>query len=58
VLNHIDGCCLRAWLYKAGTLKRLNNEAGYEECVHNAREFNRASFEFIDNFLNKMRSDF
>ncbi|XP_034486210.1 tetratricopeptide repeat protein 12-like [Drosophila innubila] len=58
VLNHLDGCCLQAWLYKAGTLKRMNNEAGYEECVDNARRFNSPSLKYIENFLNKMRSEF
>ncbi|KAL7728035.1 hypothetical protein ACLKA6_017886 [Drosophila palustris] len=58
VLNHLDGCCLRAWLYKAGTLKRMNNEAGYEECIGNARRFNSGNLQYIDMFLDKMRSDF
>jgi len=58
VLNNLDNCCLRAWLYKAGTLKRMNDEDGYKECVDNARRFNRSNLEYIDHFLERMRSDF
>ncbi|ALC47099.1 CG31294 [Drosophila busckii] len=58
VLNDLDQKCLRAWLYKAGALKRLNNEAGFEECIDNARRFNRANLAYVDVFLEKMRSDF
>ncbi|XP_034486185.1 tetratricopeptide repeat protein 12 [Drosophila innubila] len=58
VLNNLDSCCLRAWLYKAGTLKRMNNDAGYEECVDNARRYNRRHLDYVEYFLDKMRSDF
>ncbi|KAH8420870.1 hypothetical protein KR222_007468 [Zaprionus bogoriensis] len=58
VLNHIDGSCLRAWLYRGAALKRMNNEAGFEKCVANAREFNRSATEYIEEFLVKMKSEF
>ncbi|KAH8359660.1 hypothetical protein KR093_008201 [Drosophila rubida] len=58
VLNKLDEHCLRALLYKAGTLKRMNNEAGFEECVANALRYNRSKKDYIEYFLDKMRSDF
>ncbi|KAM8703639.1 hypothetical protein ACLKA7_008291 [Drosophila subpalustris] len=58
VLNNLDGCCLRAWLYKAGTFKRMNNDAGFEECIDGARRFNRSHLAYIEYFLENMRSDF
>ncbi|TDG48794.1 hypothetical protein AWZ03_004697 [Drosophila navojoa] len=58
VLYHLDFHSLRGWLYKAGTLKRMNNEAGYKECADNARRFNREFVGFVDKFLEKMRTDF
>ncbi|KAH8310795.1 hypothetical protein KR044_003021 [Drosophila immigrans] len=58
VLNQLDSCCVQALLCKAGALKRMNNEAGFLECVENARRYNRTKYEYIDNFLDKMRTDF
>lgn len=58
ILYHLDKRNMRAWLYKAGTLKRLNNDAGYKECADNARRFNREHVNFVDVFLEKMRSEF
>ncbi|XP_062124930.1 tetratricopeptide repeat protein 12-like [Drosophila sulfurigaster albostrigata] len=58
VLNQLDSNCVQALLYKAGALKRMNNEDGFEECVANARRYNRSKSEYIDYFLDKMRTDF
>ncbi|KAH8310792.1 hypothetical protein KR044_003020 [Drosophila immigrans] len=58
VLTHLDEFCLRALLYKAGTLKRMNDEAGFERCIENARRYNKSQTAYIDYFLEKMRSDF
>ncbi|XP_062124931.1 LOW QUALITY PROTEIN: tetratricopeptide repeat protein 12-like [Drosophila sulfurigaster albostrigata] len=58
VLNNLDEICLRALLYKAGTLKRMNNETGFEQYVQTARRYHRSELTYIDYFLDKMRSDF
>ncbi|KAH8359663.1 hypothetical protein KR093_008200 [Drosophila rubida] len=58
VLNNLNSSCVQALLCKAGTLKRMNDEAGYEECVSNARRYNKSKTAYIDNFLDKMRTDF
>lgn len=58
VLRHLDSVNLLAWLYKAGCLKRLNDEKGYQDCVTNVRICNPKSLEFIDTFLQRMKGDF
>jgi len=56
VIAKLDGNYLRAWLYRAAAYKRLNDEANYEDSVSQARRLNRSQREFIDDFLDKMRS--
>ncbi|EDV49046.1 tetratricopeptide repeat protein 12 [Drosophila erecta] len=56
VLTNIDEKYLRAWLYRAAAYKRLNDEANFEYSVDRARRFNRSEAEFVDEFLDKMRS--
>ncbi|KAH8420873.1 hypothetical protein KR222_007471 [Zaprionus bogoriensis] len=58
VLYNLDGRCLRAWLYRAGVMKRMNDEGEYERCVAAARRFNRTEVNYIEYFLEKMKSDF
>ncbi|EDW59403.1 tetratricopeptide repeat protein 12 [Drosophila virilis] len=57
VILNLDGRCLRAWLYRAGALKRMNNEAGYLDCIDNARRYNHSEEQYIENFIEKMRTD-
>lgn len=56
VLTKLDEKYLRAWLYRAAAYKRLNDEANYEYSVYQARRLNYTETEFIDDFLDKMRS--
>ncbi|XP_030565851.1 tetratricopeptide repeat protein 12-like [Drosophila novamexicana] len=58
VLLNLDGRCLRAWLYRAGALKRMNNEAGYLECIDNARRYNHSEEQYIEYFIEKIKSGF
>ncbi|EDW59404.1 tetratricopeptide repeat protein 12 [Drosophila virilis] len=58
VLLHLDGRCLRAWLYRAGALKRMNNEDDYQRCLDNARRLNIAQVKYIEYFIEKMKSGF
>ncbi|XP_030374664.1 tetratricopeptide repeat protein 12 [Scaptodrosophila lebanonensis] len=57
VINKLDPRCLRAWLYRAGAFKRSGDEKAFEESVYQARKLNSKEKEFIDNFLEKMRTD-
>ncbi|SPP83367.1 tetratricopeptide repeat protein 12 [Drosophila guanche] len=56
ILTYLDPKYLRAWLYKAAANKRLNDESHYQLSVYMARRSNHNEDEFIDNFLDKMRS--
>ncbi|XP_022209514.1 stress-induced-phosphoprotein 1 [Drosophila obscura] len=56
ILTYLDPKYLRAWLYKAAAHKRLNDETHYQLSVYMARRSNHTEDEFIDNFLDKMRS--
>ncbi|XP_033165005.1 tetratricopeptide repeat protein 12 [Drosophila mauritiana] len=56
VLAKIDEQYLRAWLYRAAAYKRLNDEPNFEYSIDRARRFNRSEADFIDEFLDKMRS--
>ncbi|TDG48793.1 hypothetical protein AWZ03_004696 [Drosophila navojoa] len=58
VILNLDERCLRAWLIRAGTCKRMNDERGYETAVDNARRLNQSQGKYIDYFLEKVRSDF
>lgn len=57
VLNKLDEKNLRAWLYRAMAYKGLNDEANFETCVRYARKFNSKQMEFIDEFLEKLKSE-
>ncbi|XP_064547662.1 tetratricopeptide repeat protein 12 isoform X2 [Drosophila montana] len=57
VIMNLDGRCLRAWLYRAGTLKRMNDEAGYQECIDSARRLNHGEEEYIEYFIKQSRTD-
>ncbi|KAH8243950.1 hypothetical protein KR032_011731, partial [Drosophila birchii] len=56
ILMHIDEKYLRAWLYRAAAYKRLDDEANYEHSVYMARRTNYTETEFIDDFLDKLRT--
>ncbi|EDW15784.1 uncharacterized protein Dmoj_GI22588, isoform A [Drosophila mojavensis] len=58
ILLNLDERCLRAWLIRAGTCKRMNDERGYQTAVDNARSLNPSQGKYIDYFLDKVRSDF
>lgn len=57
IILNLDERCLRAWLIRAGTCKRMNDEIGYQNAVDNARTLNQLEGQYIDYFLNKARSD-
>ncbi|XP_017031394.1 tetratricopeptide repeat protein 12 [Drosophila kikkawai] len=56
VLTYIDEKYPRAWLYRAAAYKRLNDEANYEYSVSQVKRLNNTETEFIDDFLEKMRT--
>ncbi|XP_064548330.1 tetratricopeptide repeat protein 12 [Drosophila montana] len=56
ILNKLDPKYMRAWLYRAAAFKRLNDEKNYEECVHQVKRLNTKEMQFIDSFLEKMRT--
>ncbi|XP_032593227.1 tetratricopeptide repeat protein 12 isoform X2 [Drosophila grimshawi] len=58
ILRVLDPKYVRAWLYRAGAYKRLNDEKNFEDCVYQAKRLNCKDIEFIDNFLEKMRTSF
>ncbi|XP_023034499.2 tetratricopeptide repeat protein 12 isoform X2 [Drosophila willistoni] len=47
---------LRAWLYRAAAYKRLNDEKSFEESVYQAKSLNSSEIEYIEKFLDKMRT--
>ncbi|XP_030565790.1 tetratricopeptide repeat protein 12 [Drosophila novamexicana] len=56
VLNKLDPKYMRAWLYRAAAFKRLNDEKNYEECVYQVKRLNSKEIQFINSFLEKMRT--
>ncbi|XP_017102902.2 tetratricopeptide repeat protein 12 [Drosophila bipectinata] len=56
VINHIDEQYLRAWLYRAAAYKRLNDEPNFEASIYQAKRENYTEHEYIDDFVDKMRS--
>ncbi|XP_017083584.1 tetratricopeptide repeat protein 12 [Drosophila eugracilis] len=60
VIFKLDSIHLRAWLYRAGALARLNNEAESNLAIANARLFNRSkkSQKYINLFLEKLKTEF
>ncbi|KAH8384027.1 hypothetical protein KR009_011770 [Drosophila setifemur] len=56
VITYLDEKYLRAWLYRAAAYKRLNDEKNFEYNIYQARRINYREQEFIDDFLDKMRS--
>ncbi|KAH8292275.1 hypothetical protein KR054_008041 [Drosophila jambulina] len=60
VLLRLDAHHLKAWLYKAGALARLNDEAESQYAISNACQFNRTPKDqkYIANFLEKLRTEF
>ncbi|KAH8347120.1 hypothetical protein KR059_005403 [Drosophila kikkawai] len=60
VLLTLDPHHLKAWLYKAGALARLNNEVESQYAISIASQFNRTPKDqkYIANFLEKLRSEF
>ncbi|EDW42015.1 GM25756 [Drosophila sechellia] len=60
VIFHLDPAHLRAWLYRAGALARLNNESEFEIAIANARLLNRSQKDkkYIEYFLEKFKTEF
>ncbi|XP_043655203.1 tetratricopeptide repeat protein 12 [Drosophila teissieri] len=60
VIFKLDPIHLRAWLYRAGALARLNNESEFEIAIANARLLNRSPKDqkYIDYFLEKFKTEF
>ncbi|KAH8271198.1 hypothetical protein KR018_001189 [Drosophila ironensis] len=60
VLFKLDPIHLKAWLYRAGALLRLNNESESQVAIANAKLFNRSKKDqqYIEYFLEKLRSEF
>ncbi|KAH8243220.1 hypothetical protein KR032_005633 [Drosophila birchii] len=60
VLLKLDPLHLKAWLYKAGALARLNNEVESQYAISNARQLNRTPKDqaYINNFLERLRAEF
>ncbi|XP_036673352.3 tetratricopeptide repeat protein 12 [Drosophila suzukii] len=60
VIFKLDPLHLKAWLYRAGALARLNNEAESNIAISNARLFNRAPKDqkYIEYFLEKLKTEF
>ncbi|KAH8265484.1 hypothetical protein KR038_009017 [Drosophila bunnanda] len=56
ILAYIDNRYVRAWLYRAAAYKRLNDEANYEYSVYKAKRLNHTETEFIDDFLEKVKT--
>nr|AAL90127.1 AT21457p [Drosophila melanogaster] len=60
VIFNLDPIHLRAWLYRAGALARLNNESEFEIAIANARLLNRSQKDkkYIEYFLEKFKTEF
>ncbi|ALC47100.1 maker221 [Drosophila busckii] len=58
ILNHLDPKYLRAWLYRAGAYQRLGDDQNYEYSVYQAKRLNYKDLEYIETFLEKVRSHF
>ncbi|XP_016974622.1 tetratricopeptide repeat protein 12 [Drosophila rhopaloa] len=60
VIFKLDPLHLKAWLYRAGALARLNNEIESNLAIANARLFNRSQKDqrYIDYFLEKLKTEF
>ncbi|XP_020818459.1 tetratricopeptide repeat protein 12 [Drosophila serrata] len=56
ILAYIDEKNVRAWLYRAAAYKRLSDEYNYDHSVYKARILNHTETEFIDDFLEKLRT--
>ncbi|XP_068157161.1 tetratricopeptide repeat protein 12 isoform X2 [Drosophila tropicalis] len=56
IIFHLDKRYLRAWLYRAAAYKRLNDEKNFEESVYQAKSLNSSEVEYIEKFLDKMRT--
>ncbi|EDW80727.1 uncharacterized protein Dwil_GK11411 [Drosophila willistoni] len=56
IIFHLDKRYLRAWLYRAAAYKRLNDEKSFEESVYQAKSLNSSEIEYIEKFLDKMRT--
>lgn len=57
IINKLDPKNLRAWLYRAIAFKRQGDETNYNYSISQARHFNSFRSEFIDVFLEKMRTE-
>ncbi|XP_030565119.1 tetratricopeptide repeat protein 12 [Drosophila novamexicana] len=56
VLNKLDEKNMRAWLYRAMAYKSLNDEASFENCIKYVRKYHSKQLEFIDAFIEKIKS--
>ncbi|KAH8271197.1 hypothetical protein KR018_001190, partial [Drosophila ironensis] len=56
VIVNLDEKYLRAWLYKAAAHKRMNDEFNYNDSIFQARHTNFTEQEFINDFVDQMRS--
>ncbi|KAH8265483.1 hypothetical protein KR038_009016 [Drosophila bunnanda] len=60
VLLRLDSHHLKAWLFKAGALARLNEDVESQYAITNACQFNRTPKDqkYIATFLEKLRTEF
>lgn len=56
IINKLDPLNLRAWLYRAIAFKRQGDESNYNYNILQARLLNSVRSEFIDAFLERMRT--
>ncbi|XP_060647663.1 tetratricopeptide repeat protein 12 isoform X1 [Drosophila nasuta] len=56
ILTKLDPRYLRAFLYRALAYKRMGDEKNFEQSINEAKQVNTRSLEFIDSFLDKMRT--
>ncbi|EDV93723.1 tetratricopeptide repeat protein 12 [Drosophila grimshawi] len=56
VLNKLDEKNMRAWLYRALAYKSMSDEASYDNCIKYVRKYHSKQLEFIDTFVEKIKS--
>ncbi|XP_073819759.1 tetratricopeptide repeat protein 12-like [Musca autumnalis] len=57
VLNKLEEKNIRSWLYRAAAYKRLGDEKNFETSIKLARKNNPKKGEFIDDFLEKFKTE-
>ncbi|KAH8420872.1 hypothetical protein KR222_007469, partial [Zaprionus bogoriensis] len=56
ILNNLDPKNLRAWLYRGLAYKRYGDETNFNYSLYQAKRLNSGQSEFIENFLERMRT--